>query len=220
MSSWKPHPVPLSYTGLISSISSVCFCWNSSFRPQQRENKTSGYVPSAQSHFWAMILCVTVSACFCASSHSQCMTSHRSLWAQLTAPTKFNVFGSLKCVIVAAGRFNFCAREQPHAPRKSYCEGAKEQRLKTCKSSPLMASKLWHPSLSDSQRVKSCWKGGNREGMGSRFGFFWAQQHLMDQTKQQVEVGVSKEQKMSRTILVTSTATNHKPSVWINSLLL
>lgn len=131
-------------------------CSTIPLRTQQRENKyfltqkdTACHL--TQSHFCAMIVCLTVSACNCASPHSQCMTSHRSLWDQLVAPTKFNVFGSLKCVIVAAGRFNFCAREQPHAPRKSYCEEAKEQRLKTCKSPSLMVFKLWHPSLSESR---------------------------------------------------------------------
>lgn len=81
-----------------------------------------------------------VSPCHDTSSHSQCMTSHWSPRVQVATPTKFNVFGSLKCVIVAAGSFTFCATEQPHAPRKSYCEEAKEQRLKTCKSPSLMAS--------------------------------------------------------------------------------
>lgn len=122
--------------------------------------------------FQAMISCVTVSTCHCASSHSQCMTSPQSLWDLPSAPTKFNVFGRLKCLIVAAGSFHFCATEKLHGIRKSYCEKAKEQRLKTCKSSSVMASKLWHPSLSNSHQVKSCWKGGSREGMGSRFGFF------------------------------------------------
>lgn len=36
-----------------------------------------------------------------------------------------------------------------------------------------MASKLWHPSLSDSVQVTGGWKGGVREGTGSRFGFFF-----------------------------------------------
>lgn len=140
----------------------------------------------------AWILCVTVSSRHCVSSHSQCMTSHRALWDQPDAPTKFNVFGSLKCVIVGAGSFNFCAAEQLCGLRKSYCEEAKEQRLKTCKSFSLMPFKLWHPSLSNSHQVKSCWKDGTVRAWDQGLASAGTQQRSIGQTMQQVDVSDSR----------------------------
>lgn len=120
------------------------------------------------------------------------MTSLWALWDQPEAPTKFNVFGSLKCVIVGAGSFNFCATEQLCGLRKSYCEEAKEQRLKTCKSFSLMPFKLWHPSLSNSQQVKSCWKDGTVRAWDQGLASAGTQQRSIGQTMQQVDVSDSR----------------------------
>lgn len=136
-------------------------------------------------------MCVTVSSHHCVSSHSQCMTSHWVLWDQPEAPTKFNVFGCLKSVIVGAGSFNFCATEQLCGLRKSYCEEAKEQRLKTCKSFSLMPFKLWHPSLSNSHQVKSWWKDGTVRAWDQGLASAGTRQHLSGQTMQQVDISDS-----------------------------
>lgn len=68
-------------------------------------------------------------------------------------------------LLLQAG-LTFVPRCNPMPPGSPTVKGAKEQRLKTAKSSGLMATKLWHPSHSDSLQVKSCWKEREPPGHG------------------------------------------------------